>query len=607
MGLLGRRWPVSVLLSVSVLFTGLAVCGVLAGVVERGQAAHLAEVMDQRAQAVDNATSAETRRYTDTISDLAAAVGAQSELSAADFATLTSRTSRERLPGASGVLLVVPARSDEVGSVQALWRSRGNTDLTLQPHGGDSGTGEHLFSVLNHPLDGTPPHTGRDMTAAIEPTRALHLARSTGQVTASGTYILLKDRQLPADQQQSSFVLAAPVYGGQGTPDAAQFRGWIMMGLRGGDFITETLRQASQHTAVVSLSDTSTAGRPVTVARVADGTILRDARLHRQVSVDIGQRRWQLDVYPTTGIRTPLGNYLPTITAGIGTLLTMLLAALVAVLTTARNRALAQVDKATTALRADIIRRQHVEARLLERETELEAFAGITAHDLKSPLTTVAGYAAVIIDEHGDSLDPSARQYLDRIIAGVTRMRRLIDDLLGYATARDAHLNPTPVDLAGLVTDVLTDRTATLAEPPHIDLGELPTVTADPVLLRQVLDNLIGNALKYVRPGRTPYVAVTARPTTGGWHIEVADRGIGIDPADQGAVFDTFHRARGSEGYPGTGLGLAICKQVITRHGGRIGVTTNTDGGSRFWFTLPATAQPATDDTATPTTARTAA
>lgn len=588
------------LLTVSVLVVGLLVSGVVARVADREQDAHLAAVMDQRAQAVGNATGAETRRYTDTISDLAAAVGAQSDLSADDFVTLTSRTSRERLPGATGVLLVVPARGDEVASVQALWRSRGNTGLTLEPH---DGTGEHLFTVLNHALDGTPPTTGRDLTAAAEPTQALILARTTGRVTASGTYILLKDRDLPADEQQMSFVLTAPVYGGQGTPDAGEFRGWILMGLRGGDFITETLRKASQHTAAVTLSDTSTADRPVTVARVVDGTVLRDAGLHRRVSVEFGQRHWQLDVYPTTGIRTPLGQYLPTITTGIGTLLTLLLAALVAVLATARNRALARVDKATTALRADITRRQQTEARLRQREAELEAFASITAHDLKSPLTTVAGYAAVIIDEHGDSLDPDARRYLDRITAGVSRMRRLIDDLLGYATARDAHLNPTTVDLAALVADVLSDRLATVAEPPHIDVVDLPTVTADPVLLRQVFDNLVGNALKYVRPGRTPYVAVTAEPTGDGWRIEVTDRGIGIDPADQAAVFDTFHRARGSEGYPGTGLGLAICKQVITRHGGHIGVTTNPNGGSRFWFTLPTAPQPSTDNTATtPTT-----
>ena len=581
---MGRRWPVSVLLTVLVLVVGLTVSGVVAGVADREQDAHLAAVMDQRAQAVDNATTAETRRYTDTISDLAAAVGAQSDLSADDFVTLTSRTSRERLPGATGVLLVVPARGDEVGAVQALWRSRGNTGLTLEPLGG---AGEHLFTVLNHALDGTPPETGRDLTVAAEPTEALNLARTTGRVTASRTYILLKDHDLPADQRQMSFVLTAPVYGGQGTPDAGEFRGWIVMGLRGGDFITETLRKASQHAAAVTLSDTSTGGPPVTVARVVDGTVLRDARLHRQVSVEFGQRHWQLDVYATTGIRTPLGRYLPMITTGIGTLLTLLLATLVAVLATARNRALARVDKATTALRADITRRQHTEARLRQREAELEAFASITAHDLKSPLTAVAGYAAVIIDEHGDSLDPDTRRYLDRITTGVSRMRRLIDDLLGYATARDAHLNPTTVDLADLVADVLCDRLATLAEPPHVDLVDLPTLTADPVLLRQVFDNLIGNALKYVRPGRTPYVAVTAEPTGDGWRIDVTDRGIGIDPADQAAVFDTFHRARGSEGYPGTGLGLAICKQVITRHGGHIGVTANPDGGSRFWFTLP--------------------
>ena len=106
-------------------------------------------------------------------------------------------------------------------------------------------------------------------------------------------------------------------------------------------------------------------------------------------------------------------------------------------------------------------------------------------------------------------------------------------------------------------------------------------------MLRHVLDNLIGNALKYVQPGRTPKVDVSASPAGTGWvRIEVADRGIGMPDADKPYVFESFHRAHAGQSYGGTGLGLAICRRVIDRHGGSITVVDNPGGGSRFSFTV---------------------
>jgi len=116
----------------------------------------------------------------------------------------------------------------------------------------------------------------------------------------------------------------------------------------------------------------------------------------------------------------------------------------------------------------------------------------------------------------------------------------------------------------------------------------LPDVDADPAMLRHVLDNLIGNALKYVPPGRAARVDVTAAPAGAGWtRIEIADRGIGIPDEDKPDIFESFHRARTAAGYAGTGLGLAICRRIVERHGGAIGVTDNPGGGTRFHFTLP--------------------
>ncbi|MFI5896617.1 ATP-binding protein [Actinoplanes sp. NPDC051513] len=236
---------------------------------------------------------------------------------------------------------------------------------------------------------------------------------------------------------------------------------------------------------------------------------------------------------------------------------------------------------------------------LRERENELRAFAGVVAHDLRAPLASVAGYAELLDDgiADGDSLADLHPQ-VERIRRGVDRMRILIDDLLAYATARDATLDRQAVDLGAVVADVLNERTAHLRAVradgtptlfPDIYTGPLPIVRADRGMIRQLIDNLIGNALKYTAPGQPARIDISAQRHAGDeWAITIADRGIGIPLEEQPHIFDSFHRAAAHSGYQGTGLGLAICERVVTRHGGAITATDNPGGGTRFSFTFPA-------------------
>ena len=367
----GRR--LSALLVIGVMTFGLLGSWALYAAVERQEQAHATSAMDQRVQVIGTAVTAEVRRYVETSSDLAAAIGAQSKLSTTDFTAVTSNLDRYRLPGVSGTSLVVSATTAEIPQVQREWRARGNPELTLVPV--EAGY-EHLFVVLNQPLDGTASAPGRDLSQALEPTRALEAARSYGQVTASATYVLLKDRDLPESEQQQSFVLAAPIVGGFGTAHEGEFQGWLLMGMRGRDFIDETLSQASQDTVAVSLIDDSTpTTAAVPMARVGLGNVVEGTGLERSVAIRVAGRTWHLEVQPTTQFMDSLGPSLSAPIGSAGVLFTVLLAALVGTLSTSRNRALAQVDTATTALRADIERRELVEAVLREREEELHVMA----------------------------------------------------------------------------------------------------------------------------------------------------------------------------------------------------------------------------------------
>jgi diguanylate cyclase (GGDEF)-like protein len=373
----------------AVLVTGVLTFGLLGSwalfmAAKAQEEAHATSAMDQRVRVIESAVTAEVRRYVETSSDLAAALGAQSDLTASDFTAVSSNLNRYRLPGVSGTSLVVPATTREIPGLQDEWRARGNPGLVLAPV---EAKFEHLFLVLNEPLDGSEPQTGRDLSQAPEPTQAMTTARAFGQVTASSTYVLLRDRELPQSEQQQSFILAAPIVGAVGTTHQGIFQGWLVMGMRGGDFISETLQQASQDTVAVTLVDDSN-DTEVPVARVAPGRVVEGTDLERHVAVTVAGRTWQLEVQPTSRFTDSLGPNLSTPAGSAGLLLTVLLAILVGSLSTSRNRALVQVGSATTALRADIERRELVEAALRQREEELHVMA------LTDALTGVANRRA---------------------------------------------------------------------------------------------------------------------------------------------------------------------------------------------------------------------
>ena len=225
------------------------------------------------------------------------------------------------------------------------------------------------------------------------------------------------------------------------------------------------------------------------------------------------------------------------------------------------------------------------------RET-LVSFAGTVAHDLNNPLSVIDGWAEALQERLGDSEQSdaaAAAPMVQHIRAGVGQMRGFITDLLAHAVARDQSLKCEPVSLTNLVKHIAATRDRPDGGG-EIVTRDLPDVWVDRVLVRQVLDNLIGNAFKYVDEDAVPRVVVEAEPIGDGMaRVRVRDNGIGVPLDQRERIFEDFHRAT-AEGYQGTGLGLAIYRRIVQRHGGTITVTDNPDGvGSCFEFTLPMT------------------
>ncbi|GGK07113.1 hypothetical protein GCM10010123_41160 [Pilimelia anulata] len=222
---------------------------------------------------------------------------------------------------------------------------------------------------------------------------------------------------------------------------------------------------------------------------------------------------------------------------------------------------------------------------------ELTAFAGVVAHDLLNPLATIDGWTEFLADVVAETPDHPAtaevRTSVNRIRRAGVRMRDLINDLLDHSTATEAALAPTDVELADLVADVR----ATRGGPATYHVDALPAVHADPRLVRQLLDQLIDNAVTYATPGTTPHVGISATAADDGLvAVRVSDNGIGIPAGQHGAIFGNFHRAHPDVEVAGSGLGLAICQRIVERHGGTISAADNPGGGARITFTLPVAA-----------------
>jgi signal transduction histidine kinase len=681
-----------------VLLLGLVASAATVSGLRAEQRGNTERVVDQRAGMARTAVANESQRYSALLHTAAAGLATRDALTSADFAAATAPLDAAGLIGATGVAFVVSSSVARMPATQQLWRGRGATNLDLRA---DPGGGEQFPQIFSRALHGGGPGIGlTNLSALPESVAALRESRRLNQPTLSDAYVLMSQKVLPAAHRQHAFTFAAPIRQPSGD---RRFRGWLVLDMRGQDFLSGVLATISQGQLDAELlATTATGGHPTVATHVEPGT----PDLTRRTSIPVVNQMWTLIISADSERLPGTDRSLPVVVQIGGGALSLVLAGLVFVLAAGRaraRRATAEVGRAEAesrrqagllsavmtslcdgvgvvdengrfllhnpaaqnlfGVRGDagapddwqrhfglfepdgrkpfpidempLVRALHGEAsdgvemmvrnpvrsegilisvsgrpldpsagqrgavavfhditELRRYETDLAVFAGVVAHDLKAPLTVVGGQCEMA----GYALDDDEPQQVRSALTGITRtvfrMAGMIDTLLAYTTARNASLTVAPVDLDPLIADVVRDRISHLtgAGLPEVHLAPLPTVQADPAMLRHVLDNLIGNALKYVRPETTARIEVRSGPAPDGWaRIEVADRGIGIPDQHKPAVFERFHRAHVNAGYAGTGLGLAICKTIVERHGGAIAVADNPGGGTCFQFTLPLT------------------
>jgi PAS domain S-box-containing protein len=247
----------------------------------------------------------------------------------------------------------------------------------------------------------------------------------------------------------------------------------------------------------------------------------------------------------------------------------------------------------------DITEHKHAEQSLARSNSELGSFAYLAAHELKSPLQAMSGFAALLDRAYGPRLESGARECVTWIADGANRMGALIEDLLAYCSVDIDEPLLEPVVLDQVVADVVgrLDREVTRAGA-VVTVDPLPRVTGDHVALGQLVGNLVANALKFVPEGRQPRVHVSAERSGDGWTVTVSDNGIGVEESARDRIFAMFQRLHPRERYEGTGIGLSICKRIVERRGGTIWVEPDPGGGSRFRFRIPDVLSPAASSSA---------
>jgi signal transduction histidine kinase len=612
---LRRRTQAGALLAVLVLAGGVAVSAMAGMALHRAEESTAAHIMDRRVAAVQSLVAGEIRRYVDLAEGVAAAAGSQTDLTTTDFDAITAPLPHQRLSGVASVTLVVPVPTGGEAPVQEFWRARGAAGLVLAPA---VNRPEHFYGIFSRSLTG-PAHTG-GIDAAQSPvlTTALEAARASGRTVISTPYQLLRDREIPASQRQPSFVVVVPVYEpGPVAGVRGRLRGWIGMSLHGQDFIGAALKQAAEGTLDAEVSTATADGTAETVASLRQ--IDRPADLVRETVVPVADRIWKLRV-ETARVLIPGGEtQLDTGTLGGGMLLSALVAGLVLVLATGRQRAEARVRAATAELAAELAERQRTEKvvialntahqtvnRELERRVqertaqleskaqaleqvnaELEAFSYSVSHDLRAPLRAINGFAGIVAEEYAEHLPPEGRRYLDKVSAGAVRMGQLIDGLLAFSRLQRHALEPQPVDLKVLVDEaweeLAPDRHARRVE---LIVGDLPPCEGDPRLLRHVVTNLLDNAVKYTRSEPVALIEVAADRVDGETVYRVRDNGAGFDMRYADKLFKVFQRLHREDEYEGTGVGLALVQRIVQRHGGRIWAEAAPGEGATFLFPL---------------------
>ncbi len=452
------------------------------------------------------------------------------------------------------------------------------------------------------PVENNLTAVGFDLGSNAKRLEALIQARDTGKPVATSPITLVQE-----SGNEQAFLIFVPIYKSNieyknVTARRAALLGFSLGVYRIGDMIEATFGKFSlPYELNYYIFDTSDEAHPKllyhsdrsenTQQRALTNGDIRNG-LHTVRDVKVGGRNWEIVFKPTAGQAGNAPDF-----AAIAVLLAgLMFTGLISAYIWAELRRTEKVEQ----LVAQQTNKLTISNQELERSNEeLRQFATVASHDLQEPLRNMQAFCGLLQSECGDALDEKGKDYLSRIDGSSQRMGELIRDLLNYSRVSTGGISLSEVELNDVAELALTDLKMQIDEcDASIQIADLPAIDADPGQMRQLLQNLVGNAVKYRRKDVPLSVTIDIKNGDGSadesgnqasnwFQLIVRDNGIGFDDQHAERIFGVFQRLHGRHSYVGTGVGLAICRKIVDRHGGTIEARGIPDEGATFIITLP--------------------
>ena len=450
---------------------------------------------------------------------------------------------------------------------------------------------EYFPVTLVEPLAGNEAAVGFDLASNPARLAALEIARDSGEGVATQRIRLAQETG-----EAYGFLVFEPVYRFSSVAETATERQAELLGFTLGvyripDILMGAVGNLDFQAINIRLIDQQAPSgeqdlAAYTVLGTDEGALTQPASeyvaasLHAESSIEVAGRTWTLlgDAAPEFGSAATAG--------GLG--LSLAAAALLRAVVLRNRLALSRTGER---LRAEESRRLEVSklnSRLRQNNRDLEEFARAAAHDLQEPLRKIRAFSDLLAREQADVLDQRGQENLRKVQSAATRMQGLIADILQLAAIGAGEQPSDAVDLNALTRDVIATLEERIeATGARITVGDLPCVKGSAAQLSQLLQNLLGNALKYSQAELAPVIEVHGTETAEVWVIQVRDNGIGFEPKYAERILGISQRLHGRDAYEGTGIGLATCRRIAERHGGSITAKSTLGNGATFTIELP--------------------
>jgi signal transduction histidine kinase len=490
-----------------------------------------------------------------------------------------------RYPGINGIGVIhsVPPKS-----LQEYLRLQGEDFPGFRVHPAH-GNRDFLPITYIEPVATNRPAVGLDMAHERNRYRAALKARDTATAQITGPIVLVQD-----DQRTPGFLFYAPFYRGglppEGTERINRFAGLVYAPFIMKRLMAGTLRKEARQVSV-RITD---GGSVMYDEHVASNPDFDPKAAFRNVStINMYGRNWTFEIVSAKSFRASIASNEPRFILAGGILIDILLLVLFVSFSLSNRRAISFAGRMSRNYEQKTGELENMIGQLAESNEELERFAYVASHDLQEPLRMVRSFTTLLQDRYGKQLDDDARNYMKIATESAERMQSLVDDLLHYARVGTDVRKLEMVSLDDTFEYIVENLQDAIAETgAEISADPLPEIMGNPSRISRVLQNLVGNGLKYQPPGRPPRVRVSAFQEKEGWVISVSDNGIGIADEFREQIFQPFRRLHARSEYSGTGMGLAICRKIVEDAGGKIWAESEIGRGSRFFFLIPAHNEP---------------